>query len=187
LALFRKLDETERFRGSLVQVVSARFEGPGGDVFEREVVHHPGAVVVVPVTKRATAVMIRQYRAAVEAELLELPAGKRDVDGEAPEVTARRELAEEVGLRAASLELLARFYNSPGFSNELTWLYLARHLEAVPLDRQGVEERHMTVVEVALDEVAELVASGEILDAKSILGLCLAADAIGTRGGARAS
>ena len=81
--------------------------------------------------------MVRQYRAAVDGELLEMPAGKRDVDGEPTEVTAARELAEEVGRRAGRLELLARFYNSPGFTDELTWLYLARDLTAGRLDRQG--------------------------------------------------
>ena len=94
--------------------------------------------------------MVRQFRAAVDAELLELPAGKRDVHGEPTEVTAARELAEEVGRRAGRLELLARFYNSPGFTDELSWLYLAQDLTAVPIDRQGAEEQHMTIEEVAL-------------------------------------
>ena len=79
---FRKLGETELFRGSLIQVASATFEGPDGQTFERDIVHHPGAVVVVPVTDDGTAMMVRQYRAAVGDELLEVVAGKRDVDGE---------------------------------------------------------------------------------------------------------
>lgn len=163
------------FDGSLISVSSVRMEGPGGDRFEREIVHHPGAVVVVPVTGEGRAVMVRQYRAAVGDELLEVPAGKRDVDGEPPEETARRELAEEVGRRAGRLELLARFYNSPGFTDEFTWLYLARDLEEVPHDRQGFEEMAMSVEEVDLADVPDLVASGAIRDAKSIIGLCLAA------------
>jgi ADP-ribose pyrophosphatase len=85
---FRKLGETEVLRGSLIQVATARFEGPDGEQFERDIVHHPGAVVVVPLTGAATVLMVRQYRAAVDAELLELPAGKRDVHGEPTEVTA---------------------------------------------------------------------------------------------------
>lgn len=149
-------------------------QGPEGDVFEREVVHHPGAVVVVPVTAEGRVIMVRQYRAAVEDELLEIPAGKRDVDGEPTEVTAARELAEEVGRAASRLDLLARFYNSPGFTDEFTWLYLARDLHDVPNDRQGSEEQAMTVEEVDLGDVAGLIASGAIRDAKSIIGLCLA-------------
>ena len=118
--------------------------------FERDVVHHPGAVVVVPLTASRTVVMVRQFRAAVDAELLELPAGKRDVRGEPTEITAARELAEEIGRRAGRLDLLARFYNSPGFSDEFSWLYLAQDLSVAPLDRQGAEERHMAIEEVPL-------------------------------------
>jgi 8-oxo-dGTP pyrophosphatase MutT (NUDIX family) len=179
LPAFRKLGEGEVYRGSLIRVVSARFESPDGEQFERDVVQHPGAVVVVPLTAAGTVLMVRQYRAAVDAELLELPAGKRDVDGEATEVTAARELGEEVGRRAGRFDLLARFYNSPGFSDEFTWLYLAQDLSPVPLDRQGAEERHMTVEEVPLDAGPELIRSGEIIDAKSIIGLTLTAAQLG--------
>ncbi len=156
-------------------MASARFESPDGEQFERDVVHHPGAVVVVPLTSSGTVVMVRQYRAAVDAELLELPAGKRDVRGEPTEITAARELAEEVGLRAGRLELMARFYNSPGFCDELSWLYLAQDLSVAPLDRQGAEERHMAIEEVPLAAAPGLIESGEIVDAKTIIGLTLAA------------
>jgi ADP-ribose pyrophosphatase len=171
---FRKLGETELFHGYLIQVGAARFAGPDGTEFEREIVHHPGAVVVVPVTDHGTAVMVRQFRAALEAELLEIPAGKRGVHGEPPEITAERELAEEVGLKAGRLDLLARFYNSPGFSDELTWLFLAQDLEPVPIDRQGAEEQHMTVEEIRLSDVPAMIERGDIVDAKSIVGLSLA-------------
>ncbi len=173
-APFERLSETTVFDGSLISVAAVELRGPDGDRFQREIVHHPGAVVVVPVTSDQRAIMVRQYRAAVEAELLEVPAGKRDVDGEPTEVTARRELVEEVGRRAGRLDLLARFYNSPGFSDEFTWLYLARQLDEVPHDRQGAEEMAMAVEEVALSDVAGLISSGAIQDAKSIIGLCLA-------------
>jgi 8-oxo-dGTP pyrophosphatase MutT (NUDIX family) len=173
LPQFRKVSETEVFRGSLVQVAQSRFVGPDGSEFERDVVHHPGAVVVVPLTDSGTVLMVRQYRAAVEGDLLEIPAGKRDVQGEPTEVTAARELAEEVGRRPGRLDLLARFHNSPGFTDELTWLYLARDLEPVPVDHQSAEERFMTIEEVSLGEVPAMVSRGEIMDAKSIIGLYL--------------
>jgi 8-oxo-dGTP pyrophosphatase MutT (NUDIX family) len=176
---FRKLGEREVLRGSLIRVVAARFESADGEQFERDVVHHPGAVVVVPLTAAGTVLMVHQYRAAVEGELLELPAGKRDVHGEATEVTAARELAEEVGRRPGRLDLLARFYNSPGFSDEFTWLYLAQELTPVPLDRQGAEERYMTIEEVALDAVPGMIRAGDIVDAKSIIGLTLTAARVG--------
>src|SRR5437764_14817625 len=115
------------------------FEAPDGSSFERDLVHHPGAVSVVAIVGGA-AVLVRQYRAALDRDLLEVPAGKRDVDGEPPEATAARELEEEVGLRPARLELLAEFFNSPGFSDEHSYVYLASGLIEVTSRPVGVEE-----------------------------------------------
>lgn len=163
----------------LIRVANGTFESPTGERFSREVVHHPGAVVVVPLAADGQVVLVRQFRAAVNAELLEIPAGKRDVDGEDPAETARRELMEEVGLEPGRLDLLARFYNSPGFSDEFSWCYLARELKEVGTDLQGIEERHMTVERVPLATVGDLIREGEIVDAKTIIGLTLAANALG--------
>jgi 8-oxo-dGTP pyrophosphatase MutT (NUDIX family) len=175
LPSFRRVDEQGVYDGRLITVASATFEAPEGDRFEREIVHHPGAVVIVPLHENGEVTLVRQFRAAIDMELLEIPAGKRDVDGEAPEVTAARELAEEVGLQAGQLDLLARFYNSPGFSDEFSWCYLATNLTTVPTDLQGIEEQHMSVERVALRDVAALITDGRILDAKTIVGLSLAA------------
>jgi ADP-ribose pyrophosphatase len=176
---FRKLDERVVFDGALITVAEATFEDPSGGRFERDLVHHPGAVSVVPVVEGGQAVLlVRQYRAAVDRVLLEIPAGKRDVDGEAPEVTAARELEEEIGMRARHLEKLAEFFNSPGFCDEHSFVYLATGLEPTETSAQGVEEEHMTVEEVALADVRGLVASGELVDAKSIIGLALAREAL---------
>jgi len=177
---FAKVGEQVVFAGTLITTVQATFTDPSGDTFERDVVHHPGAVSVVPVVGEGRAVLlVRQYRAAVDRVLLEIPAGKRDVDGEAPEVTAARELQEEVGMRAGNLQKLAEFYNSPGFCDEHSFVYLATHLEAVPSAVQGVEEQHMTIEEVALADVPALVRAGELVDAKSIIGLTLARELLG--------
>jgi 8-oxo-dGTP pyrophosphatase MutT (NUDIX family) len=170
---FRKLSETEVLATPVIRVATGTFESPGGEQFERVLVHHPGAVSVVPLVDEATVMLVRQYRAAADRELLEIPAGKRDVEGEAPEVTAVRELVEEVGRRPGSLELIARFYNSVGYSDEYSYVYVGRDLEVVPTDLQGVEEQHMTVEEVALDDVPAMIASGELADAKTIIGLSL--------------
>ena len=176
---FRKLGERPAFSGSLISVGVGSFEDPGGEAFERDIVHHPGAVSVVPVIEEGTAVlMVRQYRAAIDRELLEIPAGKRDVEGEAPETTARRELEEEVGMRAGRLEKLAEFFNSPGFCDEHSFVFMGLDLEACAVDLQGVEEQHMTIEKVSLDEVPSLIAAGVIVDAKSIIGLCLAREAL---------
>lgn len=173
MAGFRRLDETVLHRGHLISLAEGTFEAPDGRRFERDVVHHPGAVSVVPVTDAGEVVLVRQYRAAVDDELLEIPAGKRDKHGEDPETTARRELEEEVGFSADHLEPLARFYNSPGFCDEDSHVFAARGLRAVPRESQGVEEEHLTVHHVPLGEVAAMIADGRIRDAKTIIGLSL--------------
>ena len=180
---FSKLSERIVFSGSLISVAEATFRGPDGDTFTRDVVHHPGAVDVVPVLDDGaggyTVVMVRQYRAAVDKELLEIPAGKRDVQGEAVELTAARELEEEIGMRAGRLDLLGHFLNSPGFCDEESYLFLARDLSPCTSSAQGVEEQHMTVERVGLDDVPDLIARGELMDAKSIIGLLLARERLG--------
>lgn len=174
MAGFRRLGEHEVYDGHVIRLITASFEAPDGARFEREVVRHPGSVSVVPVTADDQVVMVRQFRAAIDADVLEIPAGKRDVDGEDPEVTAQRELGEEVGLRADHLEPLASFHNSIGFSDELSHVYLGTGLHEVPLDLQGVEEHHMTVERVALADVPRLIAEGVLTDAKTIIGCTLA-------------
>ncbi|HET9543606.1 MAG TPA: NUDIX hydrolase [Acidimicrobiales bacterium] len=170
---FTKRGEREVWSGAVISVVQGTFVSPSGATFERDVVHHPGAVAVVPVDGDEV-VLVRQYRAAVDLEILEIPAGKRDVAGEAPELTAHRELAEEVGLTAGRLVKLAEFYNSIGFSDELSHVFLGTELSPVPDDRQGEEEEHMTVERIRLDDVPALVAAGELVDAKTVIGLLMA-------------
>ena len=144
-----------------------------GEEFDRHVVHHPGAVVVVPVIGDE-ALLVRQWRVATGRVLLEIPAGKRDVEGEAPETTANRELEEEIGYVAGRLDKLCEFYNSPGFCDEYTHLFLATELEERTRAAVSHEEAAMTIERVPLDRVDELVATGELIDAKSIIGLLLA-------------
>jgi len=160
-------------------VAVGTFEAPDGQRFQRDLVHHPGAVVMVPYDGHTgEIVFVRQYRAPIDRELLELPAGKRDVAGEPPEVTAARELAEETGLEAGRWELIGRFHNSPGFSDEESWCYLARDLREVPDARHGIEEQHMTVERVPLRKLGHMVRTGAITDAKTIVGLFLAEEVL---------
>ena len=171
---FEAVSEDVVYESRLLRVARATFQGPDGAPFERDVVHHRGWVAVVPVTDGGEVVCVRQFRAALGSWLLEVPAGIRDVDGEEPEVTARRELAEEAGLAAERVELVATIHNSPGFTDEKGWVFLATGLSEVPLDRQGVEEDHMEVVRVPVADAARLVAAGEVTDAKTVVGLLLA-------------
>jgi ADP-ribose pyrophosphatase len=170
---FRRLGERSIYQGHVISLGVGEFEAPDGHRFERDVVHHPGAVSVVPLLDNGDAVLVRQYRAALDRELLEIPAGKRDVEGEDPVVTAQRELGEEVGLRAAHLDLLAEFYNSPGFSDEHSYTYLATGLTSVAAAPDGAEEREMQIEHIALSSVPDLIASGDLVDAKSIIALLL--------------
>ena len=175
---FEKRGEREIWSGAVISVAEGTFVAPDGSEFERDLVHHPGAVSVVPVDGDEV-VLVRQYRAAVDQLVLEIPAGKRDVVGEDPELTAHRELAEEVGLRAGKLEKLCEFYNSLGFSDELSHVYLGTELTEVPKDLQGVEEQHMTVERIRLDDVPALIATRELVDAKTVIGLLLARERLG--------
>ena len=159
----------------------AEVAAPDGETLEREIVHHPGAVSVVPVHDDGTVVLMRQYRAALDADLLEIPAGKRDVTGEPPEATAHRELAEEVGLAAGRLEKLAEFHNSAGFSDELSLVYLGTELTPAPQSLQGVEEQHSTIEEIRLDDVPAMIADGRLRDAKTIIGLLMAREQLSPR------
>ena len=176
MTTFRKLSERLVFEGALISLGEGTFEGPDASSFTRDVVHHPGAVSVLPYDADGTVLLVRQYRAAVDRELLEIPAGKRDVAGEAPELTAHRELAEEVGRKAGRMELLGTFFNSPGFCDEYSYTYLARDLTEVPLDAQSVEEAAMTIEPVPFSAALELITAGEITDAKTIIALLLARD-----------
>ena len=158
-----------------IDVVRARFEAPDGSTFEREIIRDKQVVAMVPLLADGRSVlMVRQYRGAIDAEQLEIPAGLCDVDGEDdPLATARRELAEEAGKAAGSFDLLVQSYMSAGISDELVRIYLATGLTDVPDDRQGVEEEHMSVEEIALADVPAMIADGRLTDAKSIMGLLL--------------
>jgi ADP-ribose pyrophosphatase len=178
--VFRALGEEVLHQGPVVRVTRATIEGPDGTTYEREVVHHPGAVAVVPVLDDGrTVVLVRQYRSALDALVLELPAGKCDVDGEAPEVTAARELEEEVGCRAGAMERLGVIHNSPGFSDERVVIFLAERLEQGTASPHGIEEQHMAVEHVSLERAEQLIADGHITDAKTVVGLLLARDRLG--------
>lgn len=141
-----------------------------GTPAHREVVAHPGAVAIVAIDDADRVVLVRQWRHAVGRALWELPAGTRDHE-EAPDRTAERELAEETGLRAASLQLLVSAPLTPGYSTEVMHFYVATGLTDGPTDRD-VDER-MDVAHLSRSAVAELMRAGDV-DVKTIAGLALA-------------
>ncbi|MBX3002561.1 MAG: NUDIX hydrolase, partial [Anaerolineales bacterium] len=136
-----------------------------------DTVVHIGAVSMVPVDADGKILLVRQYRHSTGKQLLELPAGTLE-PGEASEVTAQRELREEVGMGAGSLTLLAEFFLAPGYSTERMWIYLAQDLQpdALPPD----QDEDLEVVRLSLEECLAAIGSGEIEDAKTMLGLLLA-------------
>jgi ADP-ribose pyrophosphatase len=155
---------------SFMEIARRYYLAADGRSARREVIRHPGAVAVVPVID-GDVVLIAQHRVAIDTDLLEIPAGKCDIPGEDPETTARRECEEEVGYHPNRLTLLQTFYTTPGFTDELIWLYLAEDLEPVESRPQGIEEERAEVVRLPIEEALRRVRDGEILDAKTLIGL----------------
>jgi 8-oxo-dGDP phosphatase len=174
VARFRRVSQEELLRAWLFRVDRLHLVDPAGRPFERVVVRHPGAVTVVPVHDDGTASLVRQYRAAVDTMVLEIPAGTRDKEGESAEATARRELAEEAGLEATTWERLIETWNSPGVSDQHTTIFLATGLSPCASRPDGVEEGYMSVERIRLADVDALVADGQLKDETTVLGLCLA-------------
>ncbi len=146
-----------------------------GSTAEREVVAHPGAVAIVAHDDE-TLWLVRQPREAVgEAALLELPAGKLDVEGETPLECAQRELAEEIGHRAAEWRELKRFYTSPGFAEEEVTIFVATGLE--PVEHEPDPDERIEIVAWPLAELERAI--GECADAKSLIGILLLARSLG--------
>jgi 8-oxo-dGDP phosphatase len=168
----------EPFRGRLVAVRSDKVRTPENRLVEREVVLHPGAVAVLAIDDADRVLMIRQYRHPVSQALWELPAGLRDVAGEDPWTTARRELTEETGYRARDWRALTDYYSSPGFSTERLRIYLARGLEPVPAaERHFVpeaEEAHLLVAWLPLADAAAKVVAGELHNGPAVVGVLAA-------------
>lgn len=144
---------------------------PNGKTSTREIVEHPGAVAVVALNKQNEVLMVRQYRKAVEKELLEIPAGKLEI-GESKETCAKRELMEETGFYPKDLRYITSFYTTPGFTDEKMHLFLARDLQKNP--KEADEDEFIKIEVISFNEVVKKVYNGEISDGKTIIGILLA-------------
>ena len=158
------------YEGRIVDVHIDEFRYDDGETAEREIVVHPGAVGIVAHDDQSV-YLVRQPREPVgEPALLELPAGKLDVDGETPLECAQRELTEEIGMRAESWSELKRFYTTPGFAQDQVTLFVATGLERVADHEPNPEER----IEIVAWPLAELDAAiAKCEDSKTLIGLLL--------------
>jgi ADP-ribose pyrophosphatase len=163
-------------RGFRVEAVTERALLPNGTLLDLDIVHHPGAAAVVPFVSDREVLLIRQYRHATGGMLLEVPAGKLD-DGEAPEVCAARELAEEAGQRPGRLERIGAIWTTPGFCDERIHLFAA--FDLTPVSRSPADDELIEVVQLPLRDALRLVWRGELSDAKSALALVCAARQLG--------
>ncbi len=156
---------TKIFAGKVIHVQVEDVQLPNGEQSKREVVKHPGAVAIIPVTKDGKLVLVRQYRKALDKVIIEIPAGKLE-QGEKPLDSAHRELEEETGYRATQLEFVVSFYTSPGFADEIIYVYEAKDLENGVVARD--DDEFLDVLEVTLTEAEKMIKDERIHDAKTV-------------------
>jgi ADP-ribose pyrophosphatase len=169
---FEEISRETAWEGRIAKVETARYRYADGGESDREIVRHTGAVGVVAYDDE-TLWLVRQPREAIgDPALLELPAGKLDVEGEPPDETAKRELEEEIGKRASEWRHLISYWNSPGFSDERIHVYAATGLSDVEAFEPDPEER-IQIVQWPLSDLEGAIASAE--DSKTLVGLLLLA------------
>lgn len=160
---------------AMFHLLRRTIRSPRGDVFERTYVSTPGAVGVIAVTPDNHIVLVSQYRSTFDDYVLEIPAGMRDVVGEDPARTAWRELAEETGYIPKTVEMLGTCLSSPGITDSVVELFFARDVAVGDSAPEGPEELEMSVLLIPFSDALTMVDKGEITDAKSVVGILLAA------------
>lgn len=161
------IEENVVFDGNVIRVENNKVRLPNGNEANREVVYHRGAACVIAIVDNHM-YFVKQFRIAPDEVLLEVPAGKIEV-GEAPEVTVIKELKEEIGGVCAHVSNVHQFYVSPGFSNELVYLYIAHD---VKIEEQALEEDEFLEIEkIHVDDLPSLLESGRVRDGKTIIAI----------------
>lgn len=156
------------YQGRVINLRVDTVQLDDGKVSTREIVEHRGAVALVPIDEEGNVLLVKQYRRAADRELLEIPAGTLEI-GEDPLDCARRELQEETGFSATTLESLTAFYPVPGYSTEFIRVYVAAGLQ--PALKGGDDDEEIEVVPTPFPRALEMIATGEICDGKTIIGL----------------
>lgn len=163
--------KTEKiFEGNIISVQVDDVKLPDGNVSKREIVNHPGAVAIIPVTTEDKIVFVEQYRKPLNRSLIEIPAGKIETN-EDPAITAVRELEEETGYTTDNLKYVTSFYTSPGFANEIIHIYYTNQLKEVQEPVIGDEDEFVEMMELSLQEAEQLIQEKKIYDAKTIYAL----------------
>lgn len=168
--------KTEKiFQGKVVHLQVDDVLLPNGEVSKREVIKHPGAVAVIAITPEKKIVLVEQYRKPLEKSILEIPAGKLEI-GEQPEVTAIRELEEETGYTTEKLEFITSFYTSPGFADELLYVYFTDQLTPVIEERKLDDDEFVELFELTLEEAEKFILEEKIHDVKTAYALLFLKD-----------
>ena len=165
MADFKILARKTVIKSRAFDVQKVDFRLPNGQQHSYDLVDHPDAVTILPINEQGEVYFVRQYRVGAEALLLELPAGVLDA-GEKPEVAARRELREEIGMDCERLDKIGEFFMSPGYTNEYMTVFLASNLFSSPLSQD--DDEFLEVLAIPLTHVFELLKSQQILDGKTI-------------------
>jgi ADP-ribose pyrophosphatase len=158
------------FEGTLLKVRVDKVRTPSGKEAQRELVEHPGSVVIVPVTADGKVLFIRQFRYATGDYLLELPAGLID-EGEDPLESAKRELIEEVSYEVGTIRELCKVYISPGYTEEMTTIYLAE--DCTPVEADDDEDEPIQLFPIPLTDIQAMLTPGgaDAVDAQTLLGM----------------
>ena len=172
---FRAHEDEVVHQWAMFRLLRRRVTSPAGEDFERTFVSTPGAVATVAVTDAGEVIFVNQYRATLNSFVREIPAGMRDIEGEDPATTAVRELKEETGYTAGTIERLGTCLSSPGVTDSSVEVYLATGLVAGDAEPHGPEEDTMFSELIPFGEALAMVENGDISDAKSAYGLLLAA------------
>lgn len=169
--MFVKISENEIYKGKSIRFCIDTVRLPDGKETFQEILRHPGSVVILPLFEDGRILFLKQYRYIIDREIFELPAGKIEA-GELPAATAERELMEETGYRSSSLESLGSIYPTPGYMDEKMHLFLARNLESGTMNQDADE--FISTLSISVDKAFEMIKSGDIMDAKTIVSLFLA-------------
>ncbi|MEK4761436.1 NUDIX hydrolase [Viridibacillus sp. FSL E2-0187] len=166
----KTINSKKIFEGRVISVKVDEVTLPNGNISTRELVTHPGAVAIIPITNEGKIVLVEQYRKPLERSIIEIPAGKLE-KGEKPEYTAIRELEEETGYGSKNFTFVQSFATSPGFANEVIHVYAARDLYRIENPASLDEDEFVELLEVTLEEAEQMIRDERIYDAKTVFAI----------------